>query len=150
MLKQHWKNQLFVILEIAQPKSVAWLLYGNQTRSNIRKVDRLYGNVHLQRESLEIYDCIIKQLVKTHQPIVLIDDTKLPRSNYSSLRLSLASSRRSLTLYEIVYNKKKSKGYVRCVCKELLDNFESMLPANCKPIFVSDAAFSEPFSSNFI
>ena len=146
------KAALFDVVEtVVHSKSLSLtsvgrkLQNGNQTRSNIRKVDRLYGNVHLQRESLEIYGCIIKHLVKTHQPIVLIDDTKLPRSNYSSLRLSLASSGRSLTLYEIVYNKKKSKGYVRRVYKELLDNFESMLPANCKPIFVSDAAFSEPF-----
>lgn len=114
-----------------------------QTRSNIRKVDRLYSNAKLVLEKAVIYKEINALIINTNEPQLSVDASKLPNSNYYTLRATLAASGRGLTVYELVYER-SIQGSTK-LYKRFLSGLSSVLPEGCTPILVSDAEFRGPW-----
>jgi len=114
-----------------------------QTRSNIRKVDRLYSNKHLLQETNIINREIAKFLIKTDQPLVAIDGSKIPNSRWYILSASLVVEGRSTTLCEVIFERRyygSPKLY-----KKLLLELKSIFPDNTAPILITDAEFKRPW-----
>lgn len=115
----------------------------NQTRSNIRKADRLYSNTHLHEECEEIYAVMAKTLIKTSRPFIVIDGSKLPNSPWYILRASLVNAGRALTLYEYQYEQ-----HEQCSAKlyeRFLQKLERILGDDVQPILITDAEFRTPW-----
>lgn len=115
-----------------------------QERSNIRKMDRLFGNKKLLNERTFIYQtvtqCLLQQI---KQPVIIVDSVKLPHSDMYSLRASCATGGRTHTIYEILYPKAK-EGNIE-IHKKFLYDLKSILPKECQPIIVTDAGFHNPW-----
>lgn len=113
------------------------------TRSNIRKVDRLYGNKHLLQETNIINREIAKFLIKTDQPLIAIDGSKIPNSRWYILSASLVVKGRSITLCEVIFERRyygSPKLY-----KKLLLELKSIMPDRAAPILITDAEFKRPW-----
>ena len=74
-----------------------------QTRSNIRKVDRLYSNSNLLAERLDIYRLLNRWIIRTSSPQLNIDGSKLLNSRFYTLRATLQLSGRGITVYEKIF-----------------------------------------------
>jgi hypothetical protein len=111
------------------------------SRHDIKKMDRLLSNPHLQAERIALYQGVCRQLLEgLAQPFILVDwsDANATRRD-QLLRASVAVQGRSLTLYEAVYPLKQYK----CpkTQKAFLAQLSRLLPAGCKPVIVTDAGF---------
>lgn len=107
----------------------------------IKRVDRLLGNVQLQREKDDIYKWNARLITGANPcPVVLIDwSDAREQLRYMTLRASIALSGRAVTLYEQAfeyaqYNSPNTHQY-------FLDKLEKILPQDATPIIVSDAGF---------
>ena len=114
-------------------------------KHNIKRADRLLSNRHLHAELIEIYRGICRQCIGSRtRPVILIDWSDLDeRKRHFLLRASLAVAGRALTLYEEVHtlkSKEKPKTHL-----DFLRTFQTMLPADCRPIIISDAGFRVPW-----
>jgi len=115
-----------------------------QERSRIRKMDRLLGNQHLQRDYKIIYKTVANLIVgNKSRPQIIVDWTKLPNCNHYVLRAALATEARALTLYEERHPKKK-EGNAK-VHKNFLKTLKQLLPEVCNAIIITDAGFKNPW-----
>ncbi len=139
---------LFDIVETAmQTQYVTLTGLGRRLSSSIKikykikKVDRLLGNKHLQRERIEIYKQLSRKLIgKRKTPHIIVDWSPLAEgSYYYLLRASLASKGRAITIYEECYPDSKNANVK--VHKEFLDTLKEILPTNSQPIIITDAGF---------
>jgi hypothetical protein len=113
----------------------------NKTRSNVKKVDRLLGNISLQNESVSFYKILNKFTVTENStPWIHIDWSCIcSTTNLYLLRASISSSGRSIVIYEECHPKKNENNHA--THKNFLDNLKSLLPDSTKPIIVTDAGF---------
>lgn len=115
-----------------------------QQRSGIRRADRFLGNKKLKRELLGIYSCHARNLIgNIGKPKIIADWTHIPNTDLYALRAALVTKGRALTIYEEVHPEKKL-GNVR-VEKRFLQTLKEILPADCKPIIITDAGFRNPW-----
>lgn len=112
-----------------------------KVKHKIKKVDRLLGNKHLQRERVEIYKQLSRRLIgKRKTPNIIIDWSPLAEgSYYYLLRASLASKGRAITIYEETYPDSKNANVK--VHKDFLKTLKDILPPDCQPIIITDAGF---------
>lgn len=115
----------------------------NQTRSNIRKADRLYSNINLVLEKDSIYAAICRTIIKVKAPLIAIDGSKVPNSPWYILRASLVSSGRGITLYELMYE--CSEQGDRKLYAKFLDGLEKVIGKKKCPILITDAEFRGPW-----
>ena len=114
-------------------------------KHQIKRSIRLCSNPHLHRARLNIYANMSLRLVgqKKH-PIILVDWSDLdPRKQHFLLRASTAVDGRSLTLLEEIHpqsSKEKPKTH-----RLFMEKLKSILPAECRPVIVSDAGFRVPW-----
>jgi len=111
----------------------------------IKRADRLLSNPHLHLDHSNIYHAVMQLTVGNIQrPVILVDWSDLDPSNrHFLLRAAVALDGRSHTLYEQVHTiKTKEKPRVH---KAFMKQLKSMLPANCRPIVVTDAGFKTPW-----
>lgn len=109
-------------------------------RSNIRKIDRLFGNTKLLKERDIIYKIVCQCLLQGIQrPIIIVDSVTLPHSSMVALRASCAMGGRTHTIYESLAP--KSKEFNINFHKSFLKALNNIIPDNSKPIIVSDAGF---------
>jgi len=111
----------------------------------IKRADRLLSNRRLQRERLGIYSALTAQIIGSRQrPVILVDWSDMDEcKRHFLLRASVPIEGRSLTLYEEVHtlkSKEKPKTHQR-----FLQQLQAMLPADCRPIVVTDAGFRTPW-----
>jgi hypothetical protein len=116
-----------------------------QVKHQIKTVDRLLGNQHLQRERDGIYRAIARTLLLGNkQPIIIVDwsDFELGRQ-WLMLKAAVPVGGRAISLYERVFPFKRynSPGAHR----EFLRALRSILPEDCRPIIVTDAGFRGPW-----
>lgn len=114
-----------------------------KTRSNIRKVDRLYSNHNISGTRTTVYRALVKWFIKDKHPLLLIDGSKLPNSDFYSLRASVARSGRGMTVYEAIYDisvQGSSPFY-----QQFLNGLAAVLGKDCQPILVTDAEFQVPW-----
>jgi len=114
-------------------------------KHQIKAVDRLLGNEHLQRERIGIYRAIARTLLRgSRQPVIVVDwsDFQLGRACVM-LKAALPIGGRAISIYERVFPFKQynSPGAHRDFLRELHD----ILPVNCQPIIITDAGFRGPW-----
>ena len=121
------------------------LLGSAKKKHNIKRVDRLLSNKHLQSETTEIYRSLAHQFVgEQEQPIILVDWSDVDgRREFFLLRSSLAVRGRSITLYEEVHGRETKEK--RSTHNQFLENLKKILPEDCKAIIVTDAGFRNPW-----
>ena len=110
-------------------------------KHNIKRVDRLVGNVWLQAERLELYSAMTQWVLKhIDQPAILIDWSDLTADREQQLlRASVPVGGRSLTLYEEVH---PLRLYANPrIHKLFLMQLRNLLPEGTRPIIVTDAGF---------
>ncbi|MCH9712601.1 MAG: IS4 family transposase [Proteobacteria bacterium] len=122
----------------------------NQTNSNIQKMDRLLGNVHLQNERNHFYQFMIGYLIKEKStPWIHIDWTCInSTTNLYVLRASLSMSGRSIVIYEECHTKKGENNHP--THKVFLNQLKLLLPAGVKPVIVTDAGFRAPWFEHIL
>ena len=116
-----------------------------QVKHQIKTVDRLLGNQHLQRERDGIYRAIARTLLLGNKhPVIIVDwsDFELGRQ-WLMLKAAVPVGGRAISLYERVFPFKRynSPGAHR----EFLRALRSILPEGCRPIVVTDAGFRGPW-----
>jgi len=114
-------------------------------KHNIKRADRLMGNLALNQERDLLYRTMAKWIIGNHkQPVILVDwsDLSADRS-YHLLRASLPVGGRALTLYDEVHpEKKQGNGNIE---KRFLKRLKELLPDSCCPIIITDAGYRTPW-----
>ena len=110
-------------------------------KHNIKRADRLLSNPYLHTECESIYHQLCHQLIgEQKQPVILVDWSDMDGyKQHFLLRAALTVEGRTLTLYEQVHTiKTKEK---RCTHQTFLEQLKCLLPADCKPVVITDAGF---------
>ena len=114
------------------------------TKHSIKRVCRLLGNSHLQRERSKIYAFVANQFLhKLANPIIIIDWSPVKCVDKQLLRATLPIGGRSITLYEEIFP--ESKLASPAAHKQFIYKLKAMVPIQCKPIIMADAAFKVPW-----
>jgi len=114
-------------------------------KNQIKRSMRLFSNPHLYNEIGVVYSTMAARLIGLQtQPIILVDWSDLdPRKQHFLLRGSIAVDGRTLTILEKIYTvNEKEKPRVH---KAFMEALKALLPAECRPIIVSDAGFRVPW-----
>jgi len=115
------------------------------TKHDIKRIDRLIGNLHLHSERKIIYQYLSTQLIgQQKHPVHIADWSPIPGNEiFQLLRISIPMGGRSLTLFEACFKEKKLN--ITQVHNLFLDELEGILPEGCQPIILSDAIFKTPW-----
>jgi hypothetical protein len=114
-----------------------------QVKNKIKRMDRLIGNIHLQEESLDCYRAMAHLLIgsKLH-PIIIVDWASVDnRNKFHVLKASLAYEGRAITIFDQVEYKDRPKKETNNSHDQFIENLAKILPPDCRPIIVTDAAF---------
>jgi hypothetical protein len=113
-------------------------------RAPLKALDRLLGNHHLHAEREHIYKAMTRWLVRTKQPIIVIDwsDLKSDRS-WHLLRAAIPVGGRTLPILDMAFpgGKQGSPKAERL----FLQRLAQVLPDDVRPILVTDAGFRGPW-----
>jgi hypothetical protein len=117
-------------------------------KHSIKRVDRLLGNAHLQRERAGIYRALAHWLLTaTPRPVLLIDwadcgsGTRTRR--WVLLRAAVPLGGRAVPVYEEVHPLRRY-GSPRTP-RRFLQHLRAVLPTGCAPILITDAGFRGPW-----
>ena len=118
---------------------------GVDEKHQIKRVDRLLSNRHLQRERMSIYQALARQMLGTcPRPLIAVDWSDLDGAKrHFLLRASLLIDGRALTLIEEVHT--LSGRDKRLSHQQLLDRLQEIMPSNATPVLVTDAGFRTPW-----
>lgn len=115
-----------------------------RVRAPLKRLDRLLSNHHLGDERTLLYRAMGRALVRTRQPIILVDWSALDhRGRWQLLRAAVPIGGRTLTIFESVHPTTEL-GSAK-VERQLLSALKAMLPSNCRPIVITDAGFGTPW-----
>ncbi|MBJ7437128.1 MAG: IS4 family transposase, partial [Acinetobacter sp.] len=116
-----------------------------KTRSNIKKIDRLMSNQHLQEEYFSFYKVMASSLINEgSHPKIHIDWSCLcSLTKLYVLRASLSMPGRSIVIYEECHPKKNDNNH--SIHKAFLNNLKDILPVFVRPVIVTDAGFRAPW-----
>ena len=110
-------------------------------KHNIKRVDRLLGNLHLAQERQRIYATLATLLITPHgRPLIIVDGSDLGNEGEEQLlRASTPAGGRALTLYEELHplHQLGNPNVHRLFLKRL----KRLLPKDCHPIVITDAGF---------
>lgn len=114
-------------------------------KHNIKRADRLIGNVGVHHDRRQLYRAMAKLIIgKQMRPVVLVDWSDLSADGYFQvLRASLPVGGRALTLYEEVHPENR-KGSTK-IESRFLKTLKEILPEGSRPILVTDAGFHTPW-----
>ncbi|RCU50569.1 IS4 family transposase [Corallincola holothuriorum] len=110
-------------------------------KHNIKRMDRLLGNHHLNNERLAVYQWHARQLCGANpMPVVLVDWADVREQlRMMTLRASVSVKGRSITLYERTF---EFKDYNAPRSHNLfLKELSCILPDGCTPLIVTDAGY---------
>lgn len=113
-------------------------------RAPLKALDRLLGNSHLHGEREHIYKAMTRWLVRSKQPIIVIDwsDLKSDRS-WHLLRAAIPVGGRALPILDMVFPGGQ-QGSPKAE-KLFLQHLARLLPDDVCPILVTDAGFRGPW-----
>jgi hypothetical protein len=115
-----------------------------RVRAPLKRLDRLLSNPHLGDEREALYAAMMRWLVRTPNPLILIDWSDLHEDcRWQLLRASIPMSGRAVTVLEMVFPE-SMKGSPRAE-KKFLQRLSALLPEGIKPIVVTDAGFRAPW-----
>lgn len=110
----------------------------------LKRLDRLLGNRAVQAVRTCFYQDAVRWLLRSAQPVILIDWSELKTDGkWHLLRAALAARGRALPLYDEVHPESH-----KChpeVEAAFLRRLQALLPANTAPIVVADAGFRVPW-----
>jgi len=115
------------------------------TKHNIKRADRLIGNVAMNQDRRKIYKAMAKLIIhKQSRPVILIDwsDVSADRE-FHMLRASMPVDGRAITLYEESHLQRYDGNPQ--IQKQFLQQLKLILPSHCHPIIVTDAGFRTPW-----
>lgn len=114
------------------------------TKHNIKRVCRLLGNTHLQRERSKIYAFVARHFLhKLSNPVIIIDWSPVKCVDKQLLRASFPIGGRSITLYEEIFT--ESKLASPAAHKSFISKLKVIIPDECNPIIMADAGFKVPW-----
>jgi hypothetical protein len=116
---------------------------GNTTaiRHRIKRCDRLLGNSKMEKEQQPVYAAMARRIMcGITKPLIIVDwsDLRADRS-LQLLRAALVVQGRAMTLYEEVHPMSRATSLK--VHRAFLKSLNSILPPQCRPIFITDAGF---------
>jgi len=112
-------------------------------RHAIKRVDRLLGNQHLQRERPLFYATMLRALLANMKnPSILVDWSSINvASDLYVLRAAIPLAGRSFPIFEAVHDREGCPHFQR----KFLQTLAILLPEGCAPVFVTDAGFRRPW-----
>lgn len=115
-----------------------------QVKHKIKRIDRLVGNIHIHTEVMDCYKALARLLIGTKKhPLIIVDwATVDERNTFHVLKASLAYEGRAITIYDQVEYKSRPKKEFDNSHDQFIENLSKILPQNCQPIVISDAAFT--------
>jgi hypothetical protein len=117
-----------------------------RVRAPLKRLDRLLSNAHVHREATALYAQMTRWLVRSAQPVIVVDWSTLKEDeSWHLLRAALAVGGRTVTLYEEVHSQRKQQS--PGVHRRFLQRLKSLLPVHSRPIIVTDAGFRCPWFS---
>lgn len=110
-------------------------------RHRIKRCDRLLSNPHLGRERLGVYRGLARRVLGQHTRVGIIVDWSDLLSDISQhvLRAAVVVKGRSIVIYEEVHPTKRYGA--ASVHRKFMENLRVVLPAQCKPVIITDAGF---------
>jgi hypothetical protein len=115
-----------------------------RVRAPLKRLDRLLSNRHLAQERECLYASMTRWLIRQPHPLILIDWSDLHEDcRWHLLRASIPISGRAFTVLEMVFAQ-SLYGSPRAE-KQFLRRLHALLPAQVRPILVSDAGFRTPW-----
>lgn len=110
----------------------------------LKRADRLLGNPRVQAVRTRLYQAAMAWLVCCPRPVLIVDWSELKSDGkWHLLRAGVVSRGRTLTLYEEVHPEARKNA--RAVEAAFLKRLRAMLPAEARPIVVTDAGFRVPW-----
>lgn len=115
-----------------------------RVRAPLKALDRLLGNRTLHAERERIYASMARWLVRSRQPVIVIDwsDLKADRS-WHLLRAAMPVGGRTLPILDMVFPAGQ-QGSPKAE-KRFLQRLAQVLPSDARPILVTDAGFRSPW-----
>ena len=115
-----------------------------RVRAPLKALDRLLGNRHLHAGREHIYHAMTHWLVRSKQPVIVIDwsDLKADRS-WHLLRAAIPVGGRTLPILDMVFPAGQ-QGSPKAE-KQFLQRLADVLPEGSRPVLVTDAGFRAPW-----
>jgi hypothetical protein len=112
-------------------------------KHGIKRIDRLLGNKRLQEDRLAFYRAIAHRLIRQGtRPVIIVDWTGVTPQVWA-LVAAICFEGRALMIYSEAHPiSEYLKPHVNLA---FLYQLESVLPAGCRPIIVTDAGFRSPW-----
>jgi len=116
----------------------------DRIRPPLKAFDRLLGNRHLQAEREPIHGEMACWLLRGPRPVIVIDwaDLKADKS-WCLLRAAVPVGGRTLTLLDMVFPGKQQGS--PAAEKQFLRRLQALVPADRRPVLVTDAGFRTPW-----
>lgn len=115
-----------------------------RVRAPLKAFDRLLSNPHLYGEREALYADMARWLLRSPQPVIVIDWSDLkPDKSWGLLRAAVPVGGRTLPILDMVFpgNQTNSPTAERC----FLARLRAIVPAHATPILVTDAGFHAPW-----
>ena len=115
-----------------------------RVRAPLKALDRLLGNPHLHAEREPIHAAMTRWLVRSKQPIIIVDWSDLKADgSWHLLRAAIPVGGRTLTVLDMVFPAGQ-QGSPKAE-KRFLQRLATVLPEHVCPILVTDAGFRGPW-----
>ena len=115
-----------------------------RVRAPLKRLDRLLSNRHLAEEREAFYAQMMRWLICHPNPLILIDWSDLHGDcRWQLLRAAIPLQGRAFTVLEMVFPE-SMKGSPRAQ-QQFLHRLRALLPAQVRPILVTDAGFCAPW-----
>ncbi len=112
-------------------------------KHRIKRIDRLFGNLHLQSELLLWYGVVAARLIAgSERPIILIDWTEI-NHNWWSLTAAIPVAGRAIPVYNEVHPP-SGNGSARQI-RRFVRTLRQLIPQRVNPTLIADAGFTKPF-----
>jgi len=116
----------------------------DRVRAPLKCLDRLLSNGHLHAQREALYSQMIAWLIRTPEPVIVVDWTDLHADcRWCLLRAAVPMGSRTVTLLDMVFPE-SMKASAKAE-QQLLKQLKALLPAAVKPILVTDAGFRAPW-----
>lgn len=121
------------------------LISESTVKHNIKRVDRLFGNMNLNDNRVAYYKKMAKLLIGNNKrPIIVVDWSGLTKcGEYHFIRASIPVGGRALAVYDATYLENEYSSHRSHI--EFITELKEILPRNCKPIIVTDSGFRCPW-----
>lgn len=115
-----------------------------RVRAPLKAMDRLLGNRHLHAEREQVYAGMAHWLVRSPQPVIVIDWSDLKQDgSWHLLRAAIPVGGRTLPILDMVFP--RSQQGSRDAEGQFLRRLAQLLPSGVCPILVTDAGFRTPW-----